>query len=189
MNQHGMVRHMNHTRTLSLWLTAVIALMMLSGAWGGGDNSGGNNSDDDDADKTLYRKDTTGNGWNASAKGESSNRPVQPGKSAFTVRIYDGQLRVDQPVDLEGRAIATDVVTEVETCADGNMRISALMLGSWRYQLDGSCEDFRRGGKITVEQADGGTVIRQDNNVRKESGQSRVILCDPKTWSCETVVE
>ncbi len=174
-----MVMHMKSTCRRHTWLGAVLALTMVSGTCGADDNDG----------KATYRNEATDQGWNASAKSEPPDRPVQPGKSAFTVRVYDGQLRVGQPVDLEGRAIATDVVTEIETCADGNMRISALMLGSWRYQLEGSCEDFRRGGKITVEQADGNTVVQQDNNLRKEPGQSRVIRCDPKTWSCETVVE
>ncbi|HHQ14635.1 MAG TPA: hypothetical protein ENK16_06365, partial [Chromatiales bacterium] len=78
MNWHGMVMYMNPICRRCSWLAAIVALVLASGAW----------SADDDNGKTAYRKETADTGWNATAKSEPPDKPVQSGKSAFTVRVY-----------------------------------------------------------------------------------------------------
>ena len=136
------------------------------------------------------------NSWSVSARGNQAERNqqqgVEPGLSELTLTVYDRRGRRDGdkafgPVyDRRGERTELDVTTELETCADGNTRVNALRIGTWRYKMDGSCEDFRRGGQISVSLDGGNTVITTRSNVKKTQEDSAQIRCDAATWTCRT---
>lgn len=139
-----------------------------------------------DSPKVGYSTGKTG-AWSASAHGTPQAPATEPGPAEFTVRIFDGDGRIGPAYGRNGELMATDVTSEVETCADGNTRISALRIGSWRYQLDGDCDDGPRSTRITVK--DGGRTIEQSTEKEAASSGSRVMHCDPATWSCSSKTE
>lgn len=136
------------------------------------------------------------NAWGVSLRGnqqqENQERGVEPGMSELTMTVYGGVGRPGRhgafgPVyNRRGVATELDVTTELETCADGNTRVNALRIGTWRYKMDGSCDDFRRGGHISVSLDGGKTVITTQANQKKSQDDSAQIRCDAASWTCRT---
>lgn len=146
-------------------------------------------ADSPEAPKVSYNRQPAETGWSASARGKATQPAVEPGDSELTLRVYDGGKRFGPVYNRKGELLALDVTSEIRTCPDGNTIIKALRIGSWRYQLDYKCEDFRRGTRITVTRPDGSTIIEQDPRAPRTSEESRVIRCDASTWTCRTVTE
>ena len=136
------------------------------------------------------------NDWSVSLRGNQQQRNqaegVEPGLSELTLTVYDRRGRRDRdktfgPVyNRRGEPTELDVTTELETCPDGNTRVNALRIGTWRYRMDGSCDDFRRGGHISVSLDGGSTVITTRANEKKSQDDSAQIRCDAATWTCRT---
>lgn len=135
--------------------------------------------------------------WNVSVRGDQAQRNqqegVEPGMSELTMTVYGGRRdrrRGGKPFgpvhDRRGRALEMDVTSELETCPDGNTRVSALRIGTWRYKMDGSCEDFRRSGHITVDLGGSNAVVTTQSNSKKSADDSAQIRCDPATRTCRT---
>ena len=146
-------------------------------------------ADTDEPPKVGYNRQSSESGWSASVKGKTQRQAVEPGDSELTLRVYEGGRKFGPVYNRKGEFLAVDVTSEIETCPDGNTIIKALRIGSWRYQLDHKCEDFRRGTQITVTRPDGSTVIEQDARAPRSSAESRVIRCDSASWTCRTVTE
>ncbi|MDJ0926765.1 MAG: hypothetical protein QNJ73_03855 [Gammaproteobacteria bacterium] len=146
-------------------------------------------TDTDESPKVSYNRQSSESGWSASVAGQDREPAVEPGESELTLRVYDGGRRFGPVYNRKGEFLAVDVTSEIETCPDGNTIIKALRIGSWRYRLDYKCEDFRRGTQITVTRPDGSTIIEQDAAAPTTSAESRVIRCDPASWTCRTVTE
>ena len=135
-------------------------------------------------------------GWGVSLRGkqqeQNQERGVEPGMSELTMTVYGGvggrrRGGAFGPVyNRRGVATELDVTTELETCTDGNTRVNALRIGTWRYKMDGSCDDFRRGGHISVSLGDGSTMITTKSNQKKSQDDSAQIRCDSGTWTCRT---
>lgn len=136
------------------------------------------------------------NSWGVSLRGnqqqQNQEQGVEPGLSELTMTVYGGVGRrgpgkaFGPVLDRRGVATGLDVTTELETCEDGNTRVNALRIGTWRYKMDGSCDDFRRGGHISVSLDGGSTVITTRADDKKSQGDNAQIRCDASTWSCRT---
>ncbi len=136
------------------------------------------------------------NSWGVSLRGnqqqQNQEQGVEPGLSELTLTVYGGVGRRERgkpfgPVyDRRGRATELDVTTELETCPDGNTRVNALRIGTWRYKMDGSCDDFRRSGHISVSLDGGNTVVTTRADDKKSQGDNAQIRCDASTWTCRT---
>jgi len=130
-------------------------------------------------------------GWNTSLRGkqpEDDGEGVEPGPSELTMTVYDrrrGRGKGFGPVvDDRGRRMEMDVTSELETCPDGNTRVKAVRIGAWRYRVDGSCEDFRRGGHISVDLGGGNTMITTRADASKSPDEEPKLRCDSSSWTC-----
>lgn len=132
-------------------------------------------------------------GWNTALRGDQAPAEaegVEPGMSELWVTLYAGRGahrdgKTFGPVrDGRGRLLEMDVATEIETCPDGNTRVAAVSIGTWRYRLDGSCADFRRSGHVSVQFADGASVITtRAEDAAVDTGDRR-LRCDAGSWTC-----
>lgn len=116
---------------------------------------------------------------------QSPEPAMEPGMSELTMTVYGGTGRGFGPVlNRRGIAVGLDVTTEMETCPDGNTRINALVIGTWRYKMDGGCDDFRRGGHISVSLNGSNTMITTRSDLKKSADDSTQVRCDASTWTC-----
>ncbi len=84
-----------------------------------------------------YSRAAASRGWSAHVHGSEAAKPVAEGPAEFVLRLYAGDRAAVE--DLDGRALALEVRTEIERCADGSTRVNGVQVGSWRYALAGSC--------------------------------------------------
>lgn len=153
---------------------------------------------EEDAPRSKINVDLGGrqqnSSWNTSLRGNqqelNQEQGVEPGMSELTLTVYGGRGlhgKAFGPVrNRRGVALEMDVTAELESCEDGNTRVNALRIGTWRYKMDGSCDDFRRGGHITVSLNNGNTVITTQADHKKSQDDSAQIRCDHSTWTCRT---
>ncbi len=116
-------------------------------------------------------------GWRgATRSGETQSRLPRP-TSSLTIRTYKGfgDFRAYTGDDL---AYGVDVTAEIETCPDGNDRISALNIGGWLYEVDGDCSDYGRQAPTAISD--------EEQNVDERNLSEAVMRCDPATWRCRT---
>ncbi len=139
------------------------------------------------------KSETNSNSWNTSLRGkepEDDGEGVEPGPSELTMTVYDrrrghGRGKGFGPLmDDRGRRMEMDVTSELETCPDGNTRGKAVRIGAWRYRVDGSCEDFWRGGHISVDLRGGNTMITTRADASKSPDEEPRLRCESSGWTC-----
>ncbi|MDP6413836.1 MAG: hypothetical protein QGG54_02170 [Gammaproteobacteria bacterium] len=69
-----------------------------------------------------------------------------------------------------------DVQAEIETCPNGEKRISEINIGGWLYEVEGDCSDSHRRTRIPATATKGEIV--------EETPGEAAMLCDPTTWRC-----
>ncbi|RMF98549.1 MAG: hypothetical protein D6727_02670 [Gammaproteobacteria bacterium] len=126
----------------------------------------------DDQGRLSYSQAPAGAGWSAHVHGKETDQAVAEGPAEFVLRVYAGNRALVE--DLDGHALALDVHTEIETCADGSTRVNGVKVGSWRYALAGSCPSSR-GSRLRVTRPAGETTT-EDGAVR--------LRCDTASLSC-----
>lgn len=128
---------------------------------------------------TSYVRSTPA-GWNAATRVDDAGEKMPRPKSALTIRVYDGFARL-RPFYGARSATGVNVTAELETCADGNARISVLDIGGWLFTVDGDCAGERLGTTIPA--------LPVDNESKDEENQAGTpeLRCDPATWRCRTV--
>ncbi|MBL8200319.1 MAG: hypothetical protein JNK40_05035 [Chromatiales bacterium] len=108
--------------------------------------------------------------WNAGTAPPPPRPPTSD--STLTLRIYDEDLGRDKLPYRPGRprrddpAWATDVSAVMTRCADGNLVITALVIGGQLTPLDNRCPD----------------EWRQDT----PAAPGATPQCDAKSWNCST---
>lgn len=113
--------------------------------------------------------------WKASVGARQRDAGVSARDSALNIRVYEGFGTLGPVYGHRYPAYGIDVQARMESCHDGNTRISGLNIGGWDYQLSGSCADADQTAAPARPESDSIT------------GTSSVIRCDPATWNCRTL--
>ncbi len=121
-------------------------------------------------------------GWTASTskptgEEESVAKSARP-TSSLTIRAYEG-FGTLRPYIGDQQAYGVDVTAQIEKCANGTDRISALNIGGWQYEVDGDCSDYRHRSRVSVS-TNGQTIA-------KEASGEPVLRCDPATSRCRAI--
>jgi len=119
-------------------------------------------------------------GWSAATRVEDAGEKIPRPKSSLTIRAYEGFAGL-RPYYGEQPASGVNVTAEMETCPDGNTRISALNIGGWLFAVDGDCS----GGDLRSAPVSA-TAADDDEDAEDQAGKP-VLRCDPANWRCRTI--
>jgi hypothetical protein len=126
--------------------------------------------------------------WKAAVRAPQPDAAVLAQDSELNIRVYEGFGTLGPVYGHRHPAYGIDVQARMETCRDGNTRISGLNIGGWNYQLSGSCEDAEQGASVAVRgRRPDQTAAPAEPESDSSTGRSTVIRCDPATWNCRTL--
>jgi len=137
---------------------------------------------------TVYSSAPATTAWKAAVGAPQTDTAVLPQDSELNIRVYEGFGTLGPVYGHRHPAYGIDVQARMETCRDGNTRISGLNIGGWNYQLSGSCEDADQHASVAVRGSrPDQTAAPAEPESDSTTGQGTVIRCDPATWNCRTL--
>lgn len=119
-------------------------------------------------------------GWRAGTRVDDADEKIPRPKSLLTIRTYEGFGKL-RPFYGAQPATGVNVTAEMETCPDGNTRISGLDIGGWLFAVDGDCSNNGQRLLSSVSQPDDGEEDEENQS------DEPVLHCDPATWRCRTI--
>lgn len=137
---------------------------------------------------TVYSSAPATTAWKASVGAPQPDAAALAQDSELNIRVYEGFGTLGPVYGHRHPAYGIDVQARMETCREGNTRISGLNIGGWNYQLSGSCEDADQRASVAVRGSrPDQTAAPDEPESVAATDEGTVIRCDPATWNCRTL--